>query len=213
MNLLHGGVHFADEVVLPLRQLLDPSGDIMQLSQHRFLTRREPMHPPKADAPARQTDPGEEEAFELESFHESRTVPNSSPAAYTSRGRRREARKRWSREYPAFNTSRRKIQRKSAVISWVPNEWSHFPRATDAAWPTFRLTTPRLLRATIPQRPGAVRSRARRRLPRLLRGLSPPPLARSLSFSPAKCGGAKRALPPRCKGRGELDWFRVEDKK
>src|SRR5256885_629240 len=41
------------------RNLLHALCHFVQLFQHRVLTRRDPMHPPKTNAPARDSDPGE----------------------------------------------------------------------------------------------------------------------------------------------------------
>jgi len=52
-------MHFANEVVLDLGKFLDSLRHVVQFLQHHFLARRQPMHPPKANAPAAGPEPGE----------------------------------------------------------------------------------------------------------------------------------------------------------
>jgi hypothetical protein len=59
-------MHFPNQIVLGLRKFLDPLRHVVQFLQHRFLPRREPMHPPKTNAPAGRADPGQDERYRLD---------------------------------------------------------------------------------------------------------------------------------------------------
>jgi hypothetical protein len=54
-------MNFLDQIVFSFGKLFDAGGHFVQLLQHCVLAGGNAMHPPKADDPARQPDPGERE--------------------------------------------------------------------------------------------------------------------------------------------------------
>jgi hypothetical protein len=51
-------MYFLNQIVFSIRNGFNPTCNIMQLFQHHILARRNTMHPPEADNPARQPEPG-----------------------------------------------------------------------------------------------------------------------------------------------------------
>src|SRR5437763_8745989 len=59
LDLLDVRMHLANKIMFHLRQLLDSLGDVVQFTQHHFLARGESMHPPEANSPTGNADPGQ----------------------------------------------------------------------------------------------------------------------------------------------------------
>jgi hypothetical protein len=72
-------MHVADQIVLSLRQLFYTFRHLMQLFQHRILTRGDAMHPPEAKGPTERSDAGQYQRHCFEISHLNRVrMPRSS---------------------------------------------------------------------------------------------------------------------------------------
>src|ERR1700682_6068912 len=66
-------MNFANQVMFGLRELLDTLGHVVEFFQHRVLTGRNPVHPPKADEPTANADPSESDHDHPRSYIASRS--------------------------------------------------------------------------------------------------------------------------------------------
>jgi hypothetical protein len=57
LNFFNGWMYFSQKIVLRFSQLLYPVSLVLQFTKHRLLPRRQPVHPPEANAPARKVQP------------------------------------------------------------------------------------------------------------------------------------------------------------